>query len=76
MLIHLRRSVFGLMGFITCTIEAVCTSDHLLQNLRTNVLHVLSDLDASGLDHEHILVHCRQRRRDAEHTISYTIILQ
>lgn len=49
-------------GLLTCAIEAVCTSDHLLQNLSTNVPHVLSDLDASGLNHEHILVHCRQRK--------------
>lgn len=65
MLTHLRR-----YGFSTCAIEAVRASDDLLQNLRTNVLHVLSDLDSSGLDHEDILVHCRRRRRDTEYKIS------
>lgn len=55
-------------GFITCAIQAVRASDHLLQNLSADVLHVLFDLDASGLDHEHILVHCTQRR-DTEYKI-------
>lgn len=45
----------------TCAIDAVSPSHHLLQNLSPNVLHVLSDLDPSGLDQEHILIHCGQR---------------
>lgn len=47
------------MYIITCAIDAVCPPHHLLQNLSPDVLHVFSDLDPSGLDHEHILIHCR-----------------
>lgn len=50
------------MYIITCAIDTVCPPHHLLQNLSPDVLHVFSDLDPSGLDHEHILIHCRQRR--------------
>ncbi len=45
---------------LTCAIT-VGPSHHLLQNLRPDVLHVLSDLNPSGLDHEHVLIHCGQK---------------
>lgn len=42
---------------IICAIDTVGSSHHLLQNLNPNAFHVLSDLDPSGLDHKHILIH-------------------
>lgn len=48
------------MYTLTCAIDVVSPSN-LLYNLDSNVLHVLSDLDPPGLDHEHIFVHCKQR---------------
>lgn len=49
----------------TCAIDAVGPS-HLLQNLSSNVLNVLSDLDAPGLNHEYIFIHCKKREEQSQ----------
>lgn len=50
--------------FFTCAVYVVGPSDHLLYDLSSDAPHVLSDLDPSGLDHEHILVHCGQKKME------------
>lgn len=60
----MKDSIYAKRPVFTCAIYAVSPSHHLLQNLSSDVLHILSDLDPSGLDHEHILIHYGQRKED------------
>lgn len=58
---HACAAVY-LFIFFTCAVYVVGPSDHLLYDLSSDAPHVLPDLDPSGLDHEHILVHCGQKK--------------
>lgn len=64
------RHPAGGIFFFTCAIYAVSPSDHLLEDLGSDVPHVLPKLDPSGLDHEHILVHCRQEGGGGHSSVS------
>lgn len=60
---HACAAVY-LFIFFTCAVYVVGPSDHLLYDLSSDAPHVLPDLDPSGLDHEHILVHCGQKKME------------
>lgn len=59
---RVRRFIY--LFIFTCAVYVVGPSDHLLYDLSSDAPHVLSDLDPSGLDHEHILVHCGQKKME------------
>ena len=49
---------------LTCPIDIVTTSDHLLQNLNTDILHVVLDVNPCGLHHKQVLIYYGERRRE------------
>lgn len=59
----MSRSCFYFFPPFTCAIHAVSPLDHLHHDLSSQVPHVLFDLEPSGLDHEHIFVHCGQKKK-------------